>query len=57
MKAPIFWLVLIAMTSGTSGRLWSVAGEAEGPSKKLKVVIFGAHPDDPESGRADLQLC
>jgi LmbE family N-acetylglucosaminyl deacetylase len=25
-------------------------GEAEQPSRKLKVIVAGAHPDDPESG-------
>ncbi len=54
MKAPILWLVLIAVTSATSGRSLIVAGEVERSSKKLKVVIFGGHPDDPESGAGGL---
>ena len=30
------------------------AGEPAQPDKKLKVVVFGGHPDDPESGAGGL---
>src|SRR5881227_2222214 len=32
----------------------SDAGEPGRPDKKLKVVVFGGHPDDPESGAGGL---
>jgi N-acetylglucosamine malate deacetylase 1 len=32
----------------------AAAGEPGRPDKKLKVVVFGGHPDDPESGAGGL---
>jgi LmbE family N-acetylglucosaminyl deacetylase len=32
----------------------AAAGESGQPDKKLKVVVFGGHPDDPESGAGGL---
>src|SRR5271166_4544424 len=43
MKFPILWLVLVTIALAT-------VAEPGGPDKKLKVVVFGGHPDDPESG-------
>ncbi len=54
MKALLLGLILIAVALTTSDRTSIVAGEADGPSKKLKVVVFGGHPDDPESGAGGL---
>jgi len=33
---------------------WNDIGQQDPPSRKLKVVIFGGHPDDPESGAGGL---
>ena len=32
----------------------ATAGEPGGPSKKLTIVVFGGHPDDPNRGRVNL---
>ncbi len=54
MKIPILWLVLITIALATPGLLLTTAGEPGGPIKKLKIVVFGGHPDDPESGAGGL---
>jgi N-acetylglucosamine malate deacetylase 1 len=50
MRTPprLFTVGLLALA--THGLLFAAAGERGGPNKKLKIVVFGGHPDDPESG-------
>jgi LmbE family N-acetylglucosaminyl deacetylase len=43
-------LALVSLPSAAVTR----AGEANRSDKKLKVVVFGGHPDDPESGAGGL---
>ena len=58
MKTPIcsFRVVSLALTIvlSASFKPLSSAGEPGHPDKKLKVVVFGGHPDDPESGAGGL---
>ncbi len=54
MKSPartsaVAWLVL-----ATVGMTHAAPGQSAAPAKKLKIVIFGGHPDDPESGAGGL---
>src|SRR5215471_13772728 len=43
------WLVL-----ATLGISPAVSGQSGAPARTLKVVVFGGHPDDPESGAGGL---
>jgi len=36
------------------GLPFATAGQPGGPNEKLKIVVFGGHPDDPESGAGGL---
>jgi LmbE family N-acetylglucosaminyl deacetylase len=54
VKIPIPWLFLMTVLLATHGLLFANAGEPGGPNKKLKIVVFGGHPDDPESGAGGL---
>jgi LmbE family N-acetylglucosaminyl deacetylase len=54
VKIRILMLALIAVTPATHSLSIVTAAEPGGPSKKLKIVIFGGHPDDPESGAGGL---
>ena len=54
MKIPILWLFLMTVPLATHGLPSATAGEPGGPNKKLKIVVFGGHPDDPESGAGGL---
>ena len=54
LKVPIRWLVVTTVYLATHGVLVVTAGEASGPNKRLKIVVFGGHPDDPESGAGGL---
>jgi LmbE family N-acetylglucosaminyl deacetylase len=54
MKCPagsfaVAWLVLATLGVSTA-----VTGQSGAPAKRLKVVVFGGHPDDPESGAGGL---
>ena len=52
ISAP--WLVLVPMALAGPGPAPAVAVEPERPATRLKVVVFGGHPDDPESGAGGL---
>jgi LmbE family N-acetylglucosaminyl deacetylase len=54
MKIPILWLFLMTVPMVTHGLPLATASEPGGPNKKLKIVVFGGHPDDPESGAGGL---
>ena len=54
MKIPILWLFLMTVPLATYSLPFATAGEPGGPNKKLKIVVFGGHPDDPESGAGGL---
>lgn len=54
MTIPIRWLVLVTVPLVAHGLTIAGAGEPGGPTKKLTIVVFGGHPDDPESGAGGL---
>jgi LmbE family N-acetylglucosaminyl deacetylase len=54
LKTPLLHLALIAVVLANPVMSPSAAGEPGRPDKKLKVVVFGGHPDDPESGTGGL---
>ncbi len=54
MKIQILWLVLMTVSLAIHCLPIATAVEPDGPSKKLKIVVFGGHPDDPESGAGGL---
>jgi LmbE family N-acetylglucosaminyl deacetylase len=54
VKNPILCLALLTAPLATNGLSIATAGESAGPTKTLKIVVFGAHPDDPESGAGGL---
>ena len=54
MKTPLIRLALVAVALANPVMPASSAGEPGRPDKKLKVVVFGGHPDDPESGAGGL---
>jgi N-acetylglucosamine malate deacetylase 1 len=54
MKLPIVLLALVSISMATPTPRESTARESAPTQKRLKVVIFGGHPDDPESGAGGL---
>jgi N-acetylglucosamine malate deacetylase 1 len=51
---PIRCLVLMTVQLATHGLPFATAGEPDAAHKSLKIVVFGGHPDDPESGAGGL---
>ena len=54
MRKGIIGLALILASPPIAGPQRACAGGADEPDEKLKVVVFGGHPDDPESGAGGL---
>ncbi len=48
------YVLTVVLNLGSSPSPSIRADQADPPSRKLKVVIFGGHPDDPESGAGGL---
>jgi LmbE family N-acetylglucosaminyl deacetylase/alpha-beta hydrolase superfamily lysophospholipase len=53
MRIPILALLVASLLPSALGQGPSAA-RAGGPDRRLKVVVFGGHPDDPESGAGGL---
>jgi N-acetylglucosamine malate deacetylase 1 len=51
---PIRLFTVVAIALATPVLLVASDGEPMRPEKALKVVVFGGHPDDPESGAGGL---
>jgi len=47
-------VLTVALILGSSPSPWIGVDQPDLPSRMLKVVIFGGHPDDPESGAGGL---
>ena len=54
MRSPITSLLLFVSLSTLTHERVADAGGVSEPGKTLKVVVFGGHPDDPESGAGGL---
>lgn len=54
MKFPVIRLVLLAVALTTLGMPLAASDGLDRPARKLKIVVFGGHPDDPESGAGGL---
>jgi hypothetical protein len=54
MRAPIISLLLATSVLPLATGWGPYAGEPGEAGKRLKVVVFGGHPDDPESGAGGL---
>jgi hypothetical protein len=50
LKILILSLVLMTVTLANHGLPPAIAREPGGPNKKLKIVVFGGHPEDPNPG-------
>jgi LmbE family N-acetylglucosaminyl deacetylase len=50
MKRMVWLPLLLALPLGLSRPNRAEPGPPSPPAKRLRVVVFGAHPDDPESG-------
>jgi LmbE family N-acetylglucosaminyl deacetylase/alpha-beta hydrolase superfamily lysophospholipase len=54
MKPLSRLLTVELLVLATLGMPPAISGQSGAPAKKLKVVVFGGHPDDPESGAGGL---
>jgi N-acetylglucosamine malate deacetylase 1 len=54
MRLPIALLTLVSISMVLPRPLEPAAAQAAQAPRRLKVVIFGGHPDDPESGAGGL---
>ena len=54
MKFRIAGFGLVSIALAISTQQASVMKQTDQPPRKLEVVIFGGHPDDPESGAGGL---
>ena len=54
MKSPARLLTAGVLALATLGMSLAASGAPDLPPRKLKVVVFGGHPDDPESGAGGL---
>src|SRR5262249_40535119 len=50
------WLIVFALCLGSTSPRGMDNSQRDDSSRKLKGVIFGGHPDDPESGAGGLAV-
>jgi N-acetylglucosamine malate deacetylase 1 len=54
VRIPILWLALLTIPLATRDSSFAHEGASASPERKLKIVVLGGHPDDPESGAGGL---
>jgi N-acetylglucosamine malate deacetylase 1 len=54
VKISVLWLALMTVSPANHVLPFATADEPSRPNKKLTIVVFGGHPDDPESGAGGL---
>jgi LmbE family N-acetylglucosaminyl deacetylase len=54
MKSPACSFATGGLVLAILGTPLAAPGQSGAPAKKLKIVVFGGHPDDPESGAGGL---
>ncbi|WP_435010286.1 PIG-L deacetylase family protein [Tundrisphaera lichenicola] len=55
MRSPFFWISVVSALLAIATMPSAFAnGDGRTPGEKLKFVVFGGHPDDPESGAGGL---
>ncbi len=54
MRLPIAWLAIVSISLASPPLREPAASGAAPGQHRLKIVIFGGHPDDPESGAGGL---